>query len=185
MRGRMWRGFATAVLLCACGVEANGQLMRFGAAGASSGIARGEKFGMRSLVGQASAGIPVNDNLRHGVGFWFADPEIKIPNSTEDTETEPLDLPARFELHQNYPNPFNPTTTIEFDLPVAATVRVEVFNILGQRMAMLVNELRAAGRHKVTWNARDDAGGQASSGVYVYRIVAGDYVRTRTMTLVK
>ena len=184
MRGRMWRGLATAALLCAC-VDAHGQLMRFSAAGASGGIAKGEKFGMRSLVGQASAGIPVNDDFRHGVGFWFADTEIKIPNSTEETETLPPDVPVRFELHQNYPNPFNPSTTIEFDLATPSRVKVEVFNILGQRMALLVNELLAVGRHKVAWNATDDSGGPASSGVYLYRINAGDFVRTRTMTLVK
>jgi len=184
MRGRMWRGLATTVLVCIC-ADAHGQLLRLGAAGASSGISKGQRFGMRSLVGQASAGIPVNDNFRHGVGFWFADTEIKIPNAAEEMETSPLDLPARFQLHQNYPNPFNPATTIEFDVPASARVRIEVFNILGQRTQVLVDEMRSAGRHKVIWNATDQTGRQTPSGVYLYRIVAGDYVSTRTMTLVK
>jgi len=184
MRGRMWRGLATVALVCIC-VDAHGQLLRFSAAGASSGISKGQKFGMRSLVGQASAGIPVNDDFRHGVGFWFADTKIKIPNAAEETETAPLDFPARFQLHQNYPNPFNPATTIEFDVPASARVRIDVFNILGQRTRVLVDEIRSAGRHKVIWNSTDETGGQAPSGVYLYRIVAGDYVSTRTMTLVK
>jgi hypothetical protein len=140
---------------------------------------------MRSVVGQAAAGIPVNGEYRHGVGFLFADTEIKIPNATEETEAVPAELPTRFDLRQNYPNPFNPSTTIVYDVPGAAHVLIDVFNILGQRVVVLVNEKRPAGTHKVVWNARDETGGLVSSGVYLYRIVASDFVKTRTMTLVK
>lgn len=180
----MWRGLAVAFALCVFGSDAYAQVLRMGSVGASSGIAAGEKFGMRSLSGQAAAGIPVNGKYRHGVGFWFADPEIRIPNSTEDEEP-PDGIPARFELHSNYPNPFNPSTTIEFDVAAATHVRLEIFNILGQRVSLLVNELKASGRHKVVWNARDDGGSAVSSGVYLYRISADRFVKTRTMTLVK
>lgn len=186
MWGFVWRGSVAACLFCALmGNASYGQVLRMGAVGASSGVAEGERFGMRSLAGQAASGIPVNDVYRHGVGFWFADTHIKIPNATEETEAEPGELPARFELWQNYPNPFNPSTTIEYDTPAAGHVTLEIFSILGQRLAVLVNELQAAGKHKVIWNAVDDAGTPAASGVYLYRIAAGRFVKTRTMTLVK
>jgi hypothetical protein len=159
--------------------------LRLGAVGASSGVAEGSKHGMRSLIGQAAAGIPVNGKFRHGVGFLFADTEIKIPNAVEETETTPGEVPLRFDLRQNYPNPFNPSTTIIYDVAVATHVLVDVFNILGQRMTVLVDTKQPAGTHEVVWDARDETGRTVSSGVYLYRIVAGDFVRTRTMTFVK
>ncbi len=89
-------------------------------------------------------------------------------------------LPSAFELSQNYPNPFNPTTTIRYALPASVYVRVTVVNILGQRIASLVNEVQDAGYHEV----RFDAGGLAS-GVYFYRVIAGDFVAARKMTVAK
>jgi len=177
--------FIGVVGILATSVSAQGQLLRMGAVGASSGIAQGAKHGMRSLVGQATAGIPVSDKFRHGVGFLFADTEIKIPNAAEGVETLPEELPDRFELRQNYPNPFNPSTTIEYATVEPTRVRLEIFNILGQRVALLVDDVKPAGVHKAVWRATDDKGGPAASGVYLYRLVAGDFVRTRTMTLVK
>ena len=89
-------------------------------------------------------------------------------------------LPVNFELHQNYPNPFNPSTVIDFELPANSKVRLEVYNMLGQRVATLVNEQKPAGWHHVSF----DASG-LSSGVYIYRITAGEFVQTRQMVLVK
>jgi len=185
MWGLVWRGSAAILLSCVLVGDAYGQVLRMGAVGASSGVAVGKKFGMRSLAGQAASGIPVSDNYRYGVGLWFADTQIKIPDAVEETETLPGDLPAKFELRQNYPNPFNPSTTIEYDTPTTAHVRIEVFSILGRRMAVLVNEQQPAGKHKLIWNAADDTGASVASGVYLYRIVAGRFTKTRTMTLVK
>ena len=90
------------------------------------------------------------------------------------------DLPRRVELSQNYPNPFNPTTNIQFGLPEQTQVRLEVFNILGQRVATLVNEVRQAGYHTVHFDAS-----RLSSGMYLYRLEAGNTVRTNKMMLVK
>jgi hypothetical protein len=98
-----------------------------------------------------------------------------------DTESD-LEMPEQFALHQNYPNPFNPSTTIEYDLAHAAVVSVEVFNVLGQRVATLVNgQQLAAGTHRATFDA-----GNLSSGVYTTRLtVNGAIVGTRKMMLVK
>ena len=93
-------------------------------------------------------------------------------------------LPERFDLGQNYPNPFNPSTTISYQLPTAMPVRLEVFDVLGQRIALLVDGERAAGFHTVRWDATDAAGWAVAAGVYFYRL-SGDGVHlTRSMVLI-
>lgn len=89
-------------------------------------------------------------------------------------------LPAQVELRQNYPNPFNPSTQIRFSLPVASLVRLEVFSILGQSVAVLADENRAAGVHIVEF----DASGLAS-GVYLYRLTTPGSTQTKVMNLLK
>ena len=89
-------------------------------------------------------------------------------------------LPTQFALHQNYPNPFNPSTEISFSLPEACAVRLEVYNVLGQRVASLVDGRMDAGAHTVTWDATE-----VSSGVYLYHLQAGEFSETRKMMLLK
>ena len=89
-------------------------------------------------------------------------------------------LPKEWALNQNYPNPFNATTMISFALPKPGNVRLDVFNILGQRVTTLKNEFMEAGIHNVSWKSTDIA-----SGVYFYRLQASDFTKTRKMTLLK
>jgi hypothetical protein len=93
--------------------------------------------------------------------------------------------PRTFALRQNYPNPFNPATTIEYALPEAASVRLDVFNMLGQVVATLVEEKQDAGRYSVRWDGLNSNGEVMGSGVYVYRIVAGDFHAIKRMLLIK
>ncbi|HPG41324.1 MAG TPA: S8 family serine peptidase [bacterium] len=88
--------------------------------------------------------------------------------------------PTGFTLGRNYPNPFNPATKIDYSLPVRSHVKLSVYNVLGQQVALLVNEIRDAGNYNVTF----DAAG-LESGVYLYKFEAGDYSRTEKMLLVK
>ncbi|MFW6348317.1 MAG: T9SS type A sorting domain-containing protein, partial [Cyclonatronaceae bacterium] len=99
------------------------------------------------------------------------------PVSVDPRDTE---VAAGFELHQNYPNPFNPSTNIEYVLPEAAEVRLEVFNMTGQRVATLVNARQNAGSYSTNFSAENLA-----SGVYLYRLTAGPEVITQKMTLLK
>ncbi len=89
-------------------------------------------------------------------------------------------IPDVFALHQNYPNPFNPSTQIRFDIPQEANVRLELFNILGQRVAVLVDEHRPAGYYTEHFDA-----GHLASGIYFYRIQAGDFVEVRKLMLLR
>jgi|AntRauTorcE11897_2_1112592.scaffolds.fasta_scaffold01649_1 hypothetical protein len=105
--------------------------------------------------------------------------QLGLPVSNE-VESQPGEVPRTAVLHQNYPNPFNPVTVISYQLPKSRDVTLEVFDVTGRRVAVLVDELRAAGQNRVTF----DASG-LSSGVYIYRLRAGELIRTRKMILVK
>ena len=93
-------------------------------------------------------------------------------------------LPERFELGANYPNPFNPSTMIPYQLATAMYVRLEVFNILGQRVATLVDGEQSAGFHTASWDATDAAGEAVAAGVYLYRLSGDGVQATRSMLLI-
>lgn len=109
---------------------------------------------------------------------WEAPPSYTEISTSID---ENVDQPTVFELNQNYPNPFNPTTTISFVLPAASDVTLSVYNVLGQRVATLINAKQmTAGQHSVGFNATD-----LSSGLYIYRLQAGTSIQQKSMTLIK
>ena len=81
-------------------------------------------------------------------------------------------IPTQIHLSQNYPNPFNPETVIAFEIPTAYQVRLEVYDATGRRVRLLADEMKAAGRHEVTWDARDESGARVASGIYFYQLHA-------------
>ncbi len=89
-------------------------------------------------------------------------------------------MPGSFDLMQNYPNPFNPSTTIRYTLPEQTQVTLMVYNTLGQEVVTLVNGEIVAGSHEVKFDAR-----RLSSGVYFYRLQAGDYTQVRKLCLLR
>jgi uncharacterized protein (DUF362 family) len=98
----------------------------------------------------------------------------------DDTGSGTSKIPNGFVLHHNYPNPFNPQTTIRYALPEDALVSVSVYSVVGRKIETLVNERQTAGYHECVWNRKD-----APSGIYFYRLQAGDFVETRKMVLIK
>jgi hypothetical protein len=106
-----------------------------------------------------------------------------IPTGVDDG-IEPA-LPHGFGIYQNYPNPFNPETIIEFTITRKAAVTITVYNILGEKVAILADRSFEAGRHAVIWDGRDDYGREAASGIYLYRMIAGDFSTVRKMLLMK
>jgi hypothetical protein len=94
-------------------------------------------------------------------------------------------LPNRFRLHDNFPNPFNPTTTISYDVPAPAKVKLDVYNLLGQLVRTLVHESQDAGHYEVVWDGLDGDGNEVASGVYFYRMVSNSFVESKKMLLLK
>ena len=90
------------------------------------------------------------------------------------------EVPFEYSLLQNFPNPFNPQTLIQYSVPNQVNVRIEVFDILGRNIGVLVDEQKQAGNHRVLFNASNIA-----SGTYFYRITAGDFIQTNKMAVVK
>ena len=93
--------------------------------------------------------------------------------------------PEVFALADNYPNPFNPETTIKYALPEAVDVRLDIYNMLGQMVRTMVADNQSPGRYVVRWDATDDSGNALSTGIYFYRLRAGDFLETKKMLLLK
>jgi len=94
-------------------------------------------------------------------------------------------MPKAYALQQNYPNPFNPSTEISFDLLAAGKVQLSIFNVLGQNVRSLVDQDMEAGSHVITWDGHADNGTSVASGVYFYRLTAGNFSRTMKMMMLK
>ncbi len=132
--------------------------------------------GITSMVGTI-----LNDKFlllmgTNGTGIYRLQEKITILNNRDVKYFE-----KGFSLFQNYPNPFNPNTTIEFDLPKTSDVRLKIFNVLGEEVAMLVSDRLPAGTYSYEWSR--PAG--MASGIYLYRLQAGEYVETRKMMLIQ
>lgn len=129
---------------------------------------REESLAISSLT-NASTSAVVTSNLNYQTdGLWIARVEIAVK------------LPATFSLSQNYPNPFNPSTRIKYGLPSEAKVELYVYNLLGQRVAVLMDERQNAGYHEVVFESR-----ALPSGVYFYRLHAGSFVQMKKMLIVR
>ena len=146
--------------------------------------------------------ITLNPNSSHQLYLYFAwddlngndididvdngnkgsyDSSFTVSNQFTDVEDENLhNLPESYELSQNYPNPFNNTTIIRYSIPIEGLVTLKVYNILGEEVATLVNEIKQAGNYEV--NFKSD---KLTSGVYLYRLTSGGYVETKKMILLK
>jgi len=114
---------------------------------------------------------------------------VDLNGDVIDVVTEPMKkaetLPVQFSLAQNYPNPFNPQTEIAFSIPHTSRVSISVINVLGRHVSSLIDRQIEAGIHTVMWDGTDESGNRVASGVYFYRIEAGDYVESRKMVLLK
>jgi hypothetical protein len=114
--------------------------------------------------------------------FYYRLKQVDYDGSFEysDVVEVNLNVPTEFSLQQNYPNPFNPITTIKYSIPKETQVRLEILNVLGERVELLVNEIQTAGAYESVWNASN-----ISSGIYFYRIQAGSFTDTKKMILLK
>jgi hypothetical protein len=115
-----------------------------------------------------------------GDQFWFDCVALE-----KTTPPPPDETPLRYELQQNFPNPFNPSTTIRYALPERSHVRLSVFNMLGQQVAELVNGELEAGNHEVVFSAKGGDGSGLPTGVYFYKLLAGNFTQTLKMVLLR
>jgi hypothetical protein len=125
-------------------------------------------------LGDSSHSIPTLD---------CGDIEISIPLSADDGEENAL--PCYFYLEQNYPNPFNGATAISFGLKRSGSVRLEVFNILGQLVDTPVDQYLSAGRHETSWNGRDTNGREMATGIYFYRLSTSEFNAVKKLVYLK
>lgn len=110
--------------------------------------------------------------------FWVGESDVSVD--------EPADnFPREFVLYSNYPNPFNPTTTLQYDLPEDAQVKIMIYDLMGHEVRTLVNTHQISGFKSVVWDATNDLGKPVSAGVYLYQIQAGEFVQTKKMVLLK
>ncbi|NOY57549.1 MAG: T9SS type A sorting domain-containing protein, partial [Calditrichaeota bacterium] len=94
-----------------------------------------------------------------------------------------IEIPKKFDLSQNYPNPFNPATTIRYQLPQVSKVQLQIYNIMGQLVRTLVDGEKEPGYHAVTWDGHNNTGMSVGSGIYYYRLIAGEHVMVKKMAL--
>jgi hypothetical protein len=132
----------------------------------------------------------VLDTLRALIKIFTNDPvhpEVGIDVSLEVLSTirESGGFPASWHLSQNYPNPFNPETEIKFQLPKTSEVRLEIYDILGQRVRSLLNKRMVGGYYRVRWDGRDDRGDRVSSGLYFYRFEGEGFLKIRKMIVMR
>jgi hypothetical protein len=121
-----------------------------------------------ATIGQSVIGMTDNSNYCLYSGFW--NPSDVIKSDVE--ENNRTFQPATYELDQNYPNPFNPTTIINYALPCRSRLTLKIYNMLGKRVKILVNEIQTKGYKSVHWDGLDDKGQQVPSGFYFYELIA-------------
>ena len=125
--------------------------------------------------------LTVTFDLNDGTCFEGTDCVVMVgPKTGDESMPEPDDGKGSIIVTQNYPNPFNPATEISFSLSEATHVRLEVYNVMGQHITTLIDSYLEAGGHTVTWDGKGSA-----SGVYLYRLEAGEFVATKKMLLLK
>ena len=127
-------------------------------------------------IGQPIIGNTSNTLNTSNFGFWY-----QYSQTITDVEDKWMyEVPKQFELFQNYPNPFNPITIIRYGLPKESKVKIVVYNILGEVVTMLIDDLQEAGNYEVKFDAS-----RMASGIYIYRIQAREFIETKKMVLMK
>jgi hypothetical protein len=120
---------------------------------------------------------PVGNRIADRVIFWLG-------NTTNDDITV-TDVPRAYKLAQNFPNPFNPSTTIMFDMREKGHMTLKIYNVAGQLIRTLVNDVKDAGSHKVTWDGKNNLGVGVASGVYFYKMETTSYSQTKKMVMLR
>jgi hypothetical protein len=133
----------------------------------------------RSMYYLTSSGWTAISGVDIMVTAYVSDQPVGVEDNNDSQ------IPLTFDLKQNYPNPFNPTTIIGYQIPQSNHVTLEIYNALGEKVRTLVNQVQETGYYQIEWNGKNDVGNQLSSGIYLYRITAGNYVKVMKMILLR
>jgi hypothetical protein len=137
-----------------------------------------------SIVSPTAFGMFVNEHntyvINRNYGMYILNTGV-----TNVDYQNPESPPTRFALHHNYPNPFNPITTITYQLPKKSKVILQIFDILGQVIKILVNDVQPAGVKSVAWDGTNNIGKKVNSGVYFYRIKTDDFLQSKKLLLIR
>jgi hypothetical protein len=144
--------------------------------GASSGFVSNDSLQMNITIGQPLVGVVQNSSYILRSGFWHQTSSF----ITDVEEVQGTSLPTEFRVRQNYPNPFNPSTIISYALPEQSLVSLRIYDVLGRLVQTLIHETQAPGVYKFNFDAS-----RLASGVYFYRLVAGSFVDTKKLVLVR
>jgi hypothetical protein len=157
--------------------------LRISGGGTSSGVWEITFYTLGCDSGNYKVAVEIEDTLgAKGSDTTFMAIAQKGPTDVIEKSSDKI---TGFSLRQSYPNPFNPVCNIEYTLPADCQVTLSIYNILGQKVKVLVNEYQSAGYKSVQWNGKDDQNQYVSSGLYFYRIQAGDFFELRKMVLLK
>lgn len=130
---------------------------------------------LNGTLGQVIIGNCENTAHQAHAGFW----QLYYQNVMVNIAEEDI-LPIEFKLEQNYPNPFNPSTIIKFGIPERSIVLIKIYDVLGSEVTTLLNQEMEKGWYELNFN-----GGDYSSGIYIYRMQAGNYISTKKMLMIK
>ncbi|VAX26930.1 hypothetical protein MNBD_IGNAVI01-3126 [hydrothermal vent metagenome] len=125
------------------------------------GISSNNEYQIHSSAGAEYISSINNNEYKIQHGFWI------VGGTMTSMEKDNFTIPTKFELYQNYPNPFNPTTVIKFGLPEPSNVKIEIYNMLGQKIDIVAEGNKASGYHEITWNAS-----KLSSGIFLINFTA-------------
>ncbi len=125
------------------------------------------------------------DHPQGGGKYRYRLKQVDVNGKFSYSPLREVAVPAKFALYQNSPNPFNPETQISYEIPYAQQVTLEIYNMLGQRVARLIDRHQAAGYYQITWNGRDDSGRWVGSGIYFYRLKTDNFEAMRKLVLLR
>jgi len=175
-------GRALTALILAAGTARAATEMTAWTVDGGGGRLSGGPWTLAGTFGQPDAGVLAGATFTLQGGFWFGG----LPASpVARDDADPVPASARLDLPPAYPNPFNPGATIAFALTAPARTRVHILNLRGELVATLLDSERGAGRHRISWDGRDDRGANVASGVYVVVVESGGDRATRRVTLVR
>lgn len=161
-----------AGIVCAASAQIS---LRTGVFATGGGRMSSGTYAAAGTMGQSVLGRSAGTTYTAAAGFW-GDGGVILDVGGSETEG----IPTEYAIRQNYPNPFNPGTTIQYELPRASHVSITVYDMLGRQVSLLLNERRDAGIHEVKFD-----GSAFASGVYLYRIQAGEFTQTKKLIMLK